>query len=93
MLIGLSRRFAFEVDGEPRDAFWLFLENLGLDKLNDARYDSRAEAFVDDCLHRVIWRLYEPNGFGGLFPLQAPEQDQTRVELWYQLNAYLLENE
>ena len=28
---------------------------------------------------------------GGLFPLKFVKQDQRFVELWYQLNAYILE--
>lgn len=89
MMIGLSRRLSFEAEGEPRWWFWHLMGNLGLHELNDAVEYSEEE--VDEVLDRVIWRTYLPDGRGGLFPLKHAEQDQTRVELWYQLSAYLLE--
>lgn len=95
LLLGLSRRLSFEVEGDPRVWFWHLLETLDLARFNDAycnrlAKDERDEA-INDILDRVIWRTYSPNGSGGLFPLQRPEQDQRDIELWYQLSAYLLE--
>ena len=89
MLIGLSRRLSFEAEGKSRDWFWILLENLGLESYNDKTYSSH-EA-VDAVLEQVIWRTYSQNGAGGLFPLKHPKKDQRKVELWYQLNSYLLE--
>lgn len=90
LLIGLSRRLDFEADGGSRRWFWMLLENLDLHNLNDSEYDNQEE-FVDDVLANVIWRTYDYDGSGGLFPLEHPDRDQTQVELWYQLSAYLLE--
>jgi hypothetical protein len=47
----------------------------------------RANAILD----RVIRREYEPDGTGGFFPLQNPLEDQTQVEIWYQMAAYINE--
>lgn len=94
MLIGLSRRLAFEAEGESRDWFWLLLENLDLKQFSDYVYSDRNPAvreYVDSVLERVIWRTYDGDGSGGLFPLMYPDTDQRHVELWYQLSAYLLE--
>lgn len=91
MLIGLSRRLAFEADGEPRDWFWLLMRNLDLERYSD-KYDGFSKT-VDETLDRVIWRTYRPDGNGGLFPLRQVEKDQREVEIWYQLNAYLLEQD
>lgn len=89
LLIGLSRRLSFEAEGEPSEWFWHLMENIHLDKYNDRmRYD---EEKVDEILERIIWRTYKANGRGGLFPLERPAENQTRVELWYQMSAYLLE--
>ena len=41
----------------------------------------------------VMVRDYEPNGDGGLFPLHNPPRDQRYVELLYQLNLHVLEQE
>jgi hypothetical protein len=91
MMVGLSRRLAFEAEGRPRDWFWIMVTNLDLGNVSDASEDHTRE--IDLKLDKLIWRTYEPNGQGGLFPLTHPEKDQRDVEIWYQLNAYLLELE
>ena len=88
LLIGLSRRLAFECEGEPRDWFWHLMDNLGVAYPDAYKYD---EAAVDSILDRVIYRNYYWNGQGGLFLLQRTEKDQRNVELWYQLSEYVLE--
>ena len=41
---------------------------------------------------RIVDRTYEPDGRGGLFPLlNGAGCDMRLVELWMQLNAYLVE--
>lgn len=87
VLIGMSRRFAFVAEGDAEVWAWQFLVNLELDKMSDPLSRSKA-AKADDMLERVIWRTYNPDGSGGFFPLTRPEEDQTQVELWYQMCAY-----
>lgn len=89
LLIGLSRRLAFETDGDACNWFWHLINNLGLQGFHD-RSNFSPEA-VEAITCRVIWRTYEPNGNGGLFPLQHTSKDQRRVEMWYQLSEYLLQ--
>jgi hypothetical protein len=89
LLVGLSRRLAFEAEGEPRDWFWEMLDNLDLARLNDGRGFNPET--VDEILDRVIYRTYDANGDGGLFPLKDTLNDQRKVELWYQLSEYVLE--
>ena len=89
LLIGLSRRLSFEVDGEPRDWFWRLMQNLNLSNYNDRDFIPYSQ--VDCALDTVIWRNYSPDGLGGIFPLRDPHQDQRKIELWYQMHAYLLE--
>ncbi len=91
MLIALSRRLSFEAEGEPRDWFWHMLENLDLEQFNDQQYNELHQLGIDATLDQVIWRTYSPNGFGGIFPLKYPQEDQRSIEIWYQLSAYLLE--
>lgn len=92
LLVGLSRRLAFDTDVEPREWFWILIQNLGVADLNDRQYNESKMHELDEALERVIWRTYSPNGKGGLFPLQGIHLDQRTVELWYQMNAYVLEN-
>ena len=94
LLVGLSRRLAFEAEGESRDWFWELIDNLSLTRYNDKRYMANpltSEKVIDTVLDRVIWRNYSPNGRGGLFPLKHPHCDQRGVELWYQLSSYVME--
>lgn len=97
MFIALSRRLAFETDGEARAWFWHLLEVLDLKQFTDKFYDPEAAPHkfnqVDDILETVIWRRYNSDGSGGgLFPLRIAQQDQRDVEIWYQASAYLVEN-
>lgn len=92
MLIGLSRRLSFEAEGEARYWFWKLIENLELHECNDALFlATHASEKIDDAVNRVIWRRYSRNGQGGLFPLERAREDQRRVEIWTQLNTYLVE--
>jgi hypothetical protein len=89
LMVGLSRRLAFEAEGEPHYWFWDMMENLGIHNYSDDRRLQRKAIGV--ILDRVIFRTYKRNGEGGFFPLCAPVKDQRKVELWYQLSAYVLE--
>jgi hypothetical protein len=91
MLLGISRRASFLDDGTPAEWFWHLLQNIELHVFNDRMEIN--ENIVDDTLERVIWRHYEPTGRGGLFPLRFSAGDQRKLELWCQMNAYLLEND
>lgn len=89
LMIGLARQLSFEADGESYYWFWRMMENVGLHKYSDDKKIQRRT--VEKILDRIIFRNYKPNGKGGFFPLEEPEQDQRKVELWYQLGAYVLE--
>ena len=90
LLIGLSRRLTFETDREPQYWFWEMLKNIGLESYND-KVHPYPHKEIDAILERVIWRTYDRDGHGGLFPLKRATKDQRKIELWYQLSAYLLE--
>jgi len=89
MLIGLGRRLSFEGGGEPSVWFWQLLRNISLDGANDASEFTTEE--IAEKVNMVTFRTYHPSGVGGLFPLRIADRDQTEVELWYQLQAYLIE--
>lgn len=92
MMIGVSRRLAFEAEGEPRDWFWQMVENLDLRHHNDVHCTGGyCEEEISNVVNVVIWRTYLPSGRGGLFPLDYADHDQRDVEIWYQLSAYILE--
>ena len=69
--------------------FWLLISNCGLIRFTDDRFSSLD---VDEIVDRVVYRRYERNGVGGLFPLKRARRDLRKVELWYQMSYYLVEN-
>lgn len=92
LLVALSRRLAFEAGGDSHDWFWVLIGNLGLSDYTDSYIlKNSAEEEIEDVVNTMIWRTYDHDGHGGLFPLQDAQRDQRDVELWYQLSAYVLE--
>ena len=91
MIIAFTRRAAFVTERSARDWFWQILENLELTDFNDSFFVS--EQKVADILDRLIWRTYDYNGQGGMWPLRYPGHDQREVEIWYQFCEYLIDNE
>lgn len=72
--------------------FFDLIGNLGIEIPDEDYYP------YDDVNHKVytvvmrfIKRRYNYNGL--LFPLKNPHKDQRTVELWFQMNAYLIEQE
>src|SRR4051812_48803598 len=90
VLIALSRKMAFTAGGQAPGWAWQLLVNLELHRLPDPLTPPKRRK-AEEILDTVINRTYLPNGEGGFFPLAWPEDDMTRVELWYQLNDYVTE--
>jgi hypothetical protein len=90
ILISLSRRVAFTAGGNEREWAWRLLENLHLNKASDPLIGKKAER-VEETLYALVWRTYQWDGQGGFFPLKHAVEDQTKVEIWYQMNAYVIE--
>lgn len=91
VLIALSRRLAFAAGGKDAPGWaWVLMFNLELHRITDPVGRAKAQR-ADDILDRCIWRNYAFNGEGGFFPLERPIEDQTQVEIWYQMAAYIRE--
>ena len=102
MLLGLAQRMDFEtskpIDEDYQDQtaywFWEMMDNLGLIEFDDDSYvEFEGQIYVDVILDDFLERRYSPNGAGGLFPLRRTKRDQRKVEIWYQMSAYLAEQE
>lgn len=97
-LIGLCRRMSFVMGTDENDLhtahyFWKLIDNLRLMKLDDDRYDElNGDFFVGEAVERVLYRNYAWDGNGGLFPLDRCVHDQRKVEIWYQMQQWLLES-
>jgi len=98
MLIGLAKRMADMMRDVDQDAqihkwFWVILSNCGLDTYTDEAFvDLDGPISVHEILDKVLERTYERNGKGGLFPLKLTNSNQRKVEIWYQMCEYILEN-
>ncbi len=90
MLVGLCVRLEFETaqsrwEKTPREWFLILMDNLGIKEgCTNSEIRMRVTTFIS--------RHYKSNGDGGLFPLKNPEKDQRRIEIWWQMNAYVMEN-
>lgn len=89
MLIALSDYLAFNTDSHTDAWFWKLIDNLGL---NDQRNDSYDENYISSQVYKWMNHDYEPDGEGSLFPLKDPHSDCRNMEVWDQMNAYLVEN-
>jgi len=99
MLIALAIRWDGDIMYDPDKGdrsvgwFWVLIKNLRLDKCVDEDFgDCWSNGDVDHILTRFMDRDYKRNGIGGLFPLRNFRVDQRKVEIWYQMSAYILEN-
>jgi hypothetical protein len=91
VLIALSRRADFVVGiGESAWAM-KFLENLNLLGFDDRHYRLSHARKIDEIVRVFNNREYTRTGEGGIFPLKRSRRDQRRVELWYQMSAYIKE--
>jgi hypothetical protein len=88
VMVGISRRLAWFAGDEAEGWAFELLRNLGLHKFPDPISQRKAKK-VDEILERLIWRNYRADGCGGFFPLAWPSGDQTKIEIWYQMNEYL----
>lgn len=96
MLVALSRQLDYLYDGSVQKRFLELIDNLGLTKVlnspKDGRYDEIDQDLVDHATTRVDHNLFEANGHGGLFPLNARSYpDQREVDIWGQQAAYFRE--
>lgn len=78
--------------------FWLMLDNLELysigleNDLHDEVYQASTEDYIENVLTRFMNRNYNFDGSnGGLFIVKHPRRDMREVDLWMQLNWWLVE--
>jgi hypothetical protein len=90
VVVALSRRMEFAAAGKAETWAWQLLQNLDLHYMED-RLTRKQIAIIEELLDTLIWRTYDRDGVGGFFPLAWTEEDQTKVELWYQMSAYINE--
>ncbi len=90
MLLGLANKASWQTSEPLRVWFWRMIENLRLEDYR--RVDPSDIPDIEEKLFTLVWRQYDANGFGGLFPLRMTQHDQRMVEIWYQFCEYVDEN-
>lgn len=99
LMVGLAKRMEDDIMWDPDYGdrtsvwFWQMVDNLGLSGCNDDNYDAETDEKVCYIIDNFIGRRYFKDGYGGLFPLKNAKQDQRKVEIWYQMQAFLLEHD
>ena len=91
MLIAFSRRAAFQTEETSREWFWIMIDNLGLLELNGTVEENCND--LQEIIDTLIWRTYGDKGEGGLFPLRNTNNNQRKVEIWYQFCEYIYERD
>lgn len=95
MMVALACRIEDDIMHDPSigdrspEWFWIMISNLRLDGMDNEHFDPHN---VDNILNVLLNRTYFMNGSGGLFPLKTPKINQRRVEIWYQMSAFIEEN-
>lgn len=96
VLIALARRIENDILADPMSGndnsnhyFWEMLENLGVEKYKN---DNFKVLNVHEKVEKWLDRDFKKDGNGSIFPLKHPKHDQRAIEIWAQMQAYLMEN-
>lgn len=94
MLVALSIRIEQDIMGSGKNDFgrWFveMLDNLGL--LWYSNDEGWSERDILDILGVFMYRRYLDDGVGSLFPMKNPPDGFAKMEIWDQMQAYLIEN-
>lgn len=92
MMVALALRCEEHIMEDP-DAgdrvgtwFWEMVDSLGLGDMNDISYDEQVLYEVIDRFHD---KRYFSDGRGGLFTVPGYAGDIRKLDIWYQMCAYL----
>ena len=77
-----------------RSKTWFFemLRNLDVLKWDFDHLQYNYKDDINEKIGRWLRREYEFDGRGGAFPLKNATENQKNVQIWGQMNAYLMEN-
>ena len=93
MIIALAIRCDAEItydfeEAKPGVMFWKMIDNLGLIDVTDSNYD---ETYVNYVIEKFLTRKYDKDGYGSLFYIPGTDKDMRGLEIWYQMQEYLIE--
>lgn len=68
--------------------FWDMIKSLGLLNMSDDEFN---EFYARNAIYLFLNHSYKRNGRGGLFTVKSKDIDMRKMDIWYQLNSYLIE--
>ncbi len=95
VLVSISDRLSFQIGDNTTnshtlsDCFWEILRNLDIEKYYSSNYKPLN---VKEKVRNWMSRKIKKDGSGGIFPLKKPKEDQKSLQIWDQMNDYILEN-
>lgn len=95
VLLGCAHRWAYTFGGFIPFYFNHMFRNMGYDHFPGRRLDAADAHRVRVVTDRWLSRQFMPNGFGSPWPITDgfnPVEDQRRIEIWAQMNAYSAEH-
>lgn len=99
LMLSMAEKMRYETADSMYEAgvgkwFEELIGNLGLDIYTNRELTENENAYfeAEGIVQRFVYRKYDWNGEGGLFPLRFAREDQRKVELIIQMNNYLAEN-
>lgn len=104
MVLALAKRMEDDILYDPAcgdrtaEWFWLMMANCGVADIcrsvsnAHGEFDDGTRNAVIDAMDGIVYKETNERGWGGLFPLMNPAEDQRMVEIWDQMQAYLNEH-
>lgn len=93
MMVALAKRCHDSVidapgsgNGKSYELFKLMLDNMGLDKYTDNKFNQKA---VEKIVNNMLDRDYPSDGKGSMFYIPGIEYDMKDAEIWYQAMWYI----
>ncbi len=95
LAIRIENDLLYDCEKPDRTNVWFYdmIKHLGLSKCTDENWDEDCLEMAHHAIDILLERTYRKDGKGGgLFPIRLPKRDQTRLQIWEQLHAYLLDS-
>lgn len=94
VLIGISERLEAQigdsmVGNHINDRFWMLISNLDLEKFDEKSFDRKK---IKEKIRFWMYRKYDKNGKGSIFPVTKSDKNLKNEEIWTQMCLWILEN-
>lgn len=98
VMVSLAERMDFELINEDRsrepysESFWEMVKNADWFDFTDCEFGHGWDYVeLDKKIEQLLERKFKKNGEGSWFPISGKCDDQRKTEIWYQMQAYLIE--